>query len=41
MWWRNPVTFEDPIDRFLVTSMARSLAIRLAVAALAAFIAVM
>jgi len=35
------VTFDDPIDQFLATSMARSLTIRLALAALAAIIAVM
>jgi hypothetical protein len=37
----DPVTFDDPMDRFLATAMGRSLAIRLAVAALAAVIAVM
>jgi hypothetical protein len=35
------MTFDDPFDRCLVSSMARSLAIRLAVAALLAVIAVM
>jgi hypothetical protein len=35
------VTLDDPIDRLLVSSMARSLAIRLAVAAFVAIIAVM
>jgi hypothetical protein len=35
------MTFDDPIDRFVAWSMARSLTIRLAVAACAALIAAM
>jgi hypothetical protein len=35
------MTFDDPIDVHLATSMARLLAIRLAVAAFAALIAMM
>jgi hypothetical protein len=35
------VTFDDPIDQLAASSMARSLTIRLALAALAAVIAVM
>jgi len=35
------VTFDDPIDQLMASSMARSLTIRLALAALAAVIAVM
>jgi hypothetical protein len=41
MAWRDPVTFDDPIDLFLATSMARSVAIRLALAAFAAIIAML
>jgi hypothetical protein len=35
------MTFDDPADRFLVTSMARSMAFRLAFAAFLAIIAVL
>jgi hypothetical protein len=35
------MTIDDPIDRFLVSSMARSLAIRLALVAFAAVIALL
>jgi hypothetical protein len=35
------MTFDDPVDLFLASSMARALAIRLAVAACLAVIAVM
>jgi hypothetical protein len=37
---RDSMTFDDPVDRFLAISVARSLAIQLAVAALLAVIAV-